>query len=228
MAQAKRYVTPKMLRFLREIAENNNREWFTENKERYFEEVRDPLLDLIADVGPRLAKISPRIVADPRPVGGSLFRIYRDTRFSRDKRPYKTYAGMSFRHAEGRDTPAPGFYLHIEPGGVFTAAGMWHPASETAKQVRDAIVANPERWKRATRARGRALDEGGERLKRPPRGFDPEHPLVDDLKRKGFTMSRSFTQKEASSPEFLSEFANSCRRAAPLMEFLTNAVGLKW
>jgi uncharacterized protein (TIGR02453 family) len=227
MATAERYITPRTFRFLAELSRNNDREWFNANKERYLEEVRDPLLGLVAAFAPRLAKISPHMLADPRPVGGALFRIHRDTRFSKDKRPYKTHAGLSFRHVDGRDVHGPVFYLHLEPGMVFAAAGMWHPPSDAVKQVRDAIVAHPERWKRATRGATRALDDG-DRLKRAPRGYDPEHPLVEDLKRKGFTTSTRFTEKDACAPDFLSRFAQSCRRATPLMEFLTSAVGLKW
>ena len=227
MPSNSRYVTPRTFRFFRELAENNNREWFTANKERYIEEVRDPLLDFVEAFGDKLEKISSSVVADPRPNGGSLFRIYRDTRFSKNKSPYKTYAGMTFHHVDGRDVAAPGFYLHLEPGRVFTAAGMWHPATDSLKQIRDAIVEHPDRWKRATRGRGRALDDG-DRLKRAPRGFDPEHPLVEDLKRKSFTVGDRFTQKEACAPDFLDRFAQSSRRARPLMEFLARAVGLPW
>ena len=222
------YVTTRTFRFFGELDRHNEREWFNASKERYIEEVRDPLLALVEAFGPKLAKISPRMVADPRPVGGSLFRIYRDTRFSKDKRPYKTYAGMTFRHARGREVPGPGFYLHFEPGRIFTAAGMWHAPSESLKQVRDAIVAHPDRWKGATRGRGRALDDDGQRLVRPPRGYDPDHPLIEDLKRKSFTTSTRFTQKEACGADFLNQFTKACRRTAPLMEFLANAVGLKW
>ncbi len=106
------HVTPRTFRFFDELARNNNRAWFDANKQRYIEEVRDPLVRLIEAFGPRLARISAHMVADPRPVGGSLFRIYRDTRFSKDKRPYKTHAGLSFRHADGRDVHAPVFYLN--------------------------------------------------------------------------------------------------------------------
>lgn len=221
----KRYITARTFRFLGELARNNNRGWFNANKDRYIEEVREPLLDFVEALAPKLAKISPHLLADPRPVGGSLFRVYRDIRFSKDKRPYKTYAGMSFRHVEGRDAHGAGYYLHIEPGRVFTAGGMWRPPAEALKLVRDAIAAQPERWKRI--ARRTPLDEG-DRLKRAPRGYDPEHPLIEDLKRRGFTISARFTQREACAPDFLSRFAASCRRAAPLMEFLTNAVGLRW
>lgn len=104
---------------------------------------------------------------------------------------------------------------------------MWHPPSEALQQVREAILESPDRWKRATRGKGRALDDG-DRLKRAPRGFDPDHPLVEDLKRKGFTTSQRFSQKQACAPDFLERFARSCRQAGPLMEFLTSAVGLPW
>jgi uncharacterized protein (TIGR02453 family) len=224
---AKSYVTPRTFRFLNDLAHHNDRDWFGRHKERYVEDVRDPLLALVEAFAPKLAKISTHMVADPRPVGGSLFRIYRDTRFSKDKSPYKTYAGLSFRHARGRDVHGPVFYLHIEPGRVFSAAGIWHPAPETLKELRDTIALHPERWKKAAGGRRWALDDG-DRLKRPPRGYDPDHPLVEDLKRKSFTSSTSFSQQQACAPDFLDRFARACRQKAPLMEFLTGAVGLRW
>jgi uncharacterized protein (TIGR02453 family) len=160
-------------------------------------------------------------------VGGSLFRIYRDTRFSPDKRPYKTQAGMSFRHRSGRDVHGPVFYLHLEPGNVFAAAGVWHPPAETLARVRDAIVAEAGRWRRVRASRAAALDEG-DALKRPPRGYDPGHPFVEDLKRRSFTSSTPFTQAEACAPDFLARFARACRSKSPLMQFLSGAVGLPW
>jgi uncharacterized protein (TIGR02453 family) len=128
---AERYFTPSLFTFLRELAENNNREWFQDNKSRYEQHVKDPALRLIADFGPRLKKISPHFRADPRAVGGSLFRIHRDTRFSKDKSPYKTHTGIQFRHELGKDAYAPGFYLHLEPGQVFCGVGSWHSGSCT-------------------------------------------------------------------------------------------------
>jgi uncharacterized protein (TIGR02453 family) len=220
------HITPRIFRFLKELAANNDREWFNANKQRYIDEVRDPLLDFVDEFAPRLAKISKNMLADPRPVGGSLFRIYRDTRFSKDKRPYKTHAGMTFRHVDGRDVHGPIFYLHLEPGRVFTAAGMWHPPSDSLQKIREAIVAKPGHWKRVL---GRVeMDEGHDTLKRPPRGFDPEHIFVEHLKLKSITSSATFTQKEGCAPDFLARFATECKRKAPLMEFLTNAVGLPW
>jgi uncharacterized protein (TIGR02453 family) len=224
------HVTPELFRFFKELARNNNREWFTRNKDRYLLVVRDPLLDFVEQFGPYLEKVSPHYVADPRPVGGSLFRIYRDTRFAKDKRPYKTHAGLHFRHIHANDVHAPGFYLHLEPGEVFCGVGIWRPRAETARAVRDAIVANPERWRRALAARSfRArfrLDDS--RLKRPPRGYDPDHAFVEDLKLKQFTAMTSLSERDACAPGFLAQLSKICKSASPFMEFLTLAVGLEW
>jgi len=224
-------ITPRLFTFLKELTRNNDRPWFMANKQRYIEEVRDPLLHFIDQFGSPLAKISKHMVADPRPVGGSLFRIYRDTRFSRDKQPYKTHAAMSFRHIGGRDVHGPGFYVHFEPGNVFMGAGMWHPEPEVLTKVRDAIVAHPKRWERVLRSRGVTLDarhEDDDRLKRPPRGYDPEHRFVEDLKRKSFTASATCTEAQACAPDFIKRFTKVCEQKAPLMEFLTVSVGLPW
>ncbi|MEX2206899.1 MAG: DUF2461 domain-containing protein [Myxococcota bacterium] len=226
MAVAKNPITPRLFRFLRELERNNDRAWFAANKSRYLADVRDPLLVFIAAFAPELEKIAPDWVADPRPVGGSLLRIHRDTRFAKDKSPYKTHAAMAFRHAAGKELPGPAFYLHLGPGSVFAGAGIWHPMPDTLKQIRDAIVARPEHWRRTTRGKGSAaLDEDDQRLSRPPRGYDPEHPWIEDLKRKSFTTGTEFGEKDACAPGFLGAFAKSCRRAKPLVSFLSEAVG---
>jgi uncharacterized protein (TIGR02453 family) len=223
-------ITPATFRFLSELARHNDRQWFAANKQRYIDDVRDPLLQFVAEFAPELAKISRHMVADPRPVGGSLFRIYRDTRFSRDKRPYKTQAGLSFRHAGGRDVHGPVFYLHLEPGGVFMAAGMWHPEPEALTKIRDAIVGKPKRWQQVLDTRALRLDAGheGDQLKRPPRGYDPEHRFVGDLKRKSFTAHTPFADADVCASNFQRKFAAACRQKVPLMEFLTSALGLPW
>lgn len=224
-------LSPDLFRFLKELRENNNREWFQANRERYEREVRQPLLRFIAAFAAPLAKITPHLVADPRPHGGSLFRIYRDTRFSPDKSPYKTWAALHFRHQDGGDdVHAPGYYLHLEPGSVFAGSGLWHPDPVTLKKVRDAIAAEPNRWKRAISGQAfrRACRLDGDSLARPPRGYDPDHPFIEDLKRKDFITVTSFTIKDACGPDFTYRLAAACRAAAPFMEFLTRAVGLPW
>src|SRR5580765_3671675 len=109
------WFSPALFTFLRQLKSHNTREWFADNKERYQRDVEAPMLQFVGDVGPRLRKISPALVADPRRTGGSMFRIYRDTRFSGDKTPYKTAAAARFPHEEWkRSSSAPGLYLHLE------------------------------------------------------------------------------------------------------------------
>ena len=133
------FITPGLFRFLKQLRRNNDREWFNANKQRYIDDVRDPLLAFVEMMGPKLRSISSEIVADSRPVGGSLFRIYRDTRFAKDKSPYKTHAGLHFRHRAGKTAFTPGFYPHLEPGQVFMGAGIWHPDTASLKEIREAI-----------------------------------------------------------------------------------------
>lgn len=224
------YFTPALFKFLRDLKKNNSREWFQDNKSRYEADVREPLLGFIEDFAPHLAKLSPHFMADPRKSGGSMFRIHRDTRFSKDKTPYKTHAAAQFRHERAKDAHVPGFYLHLEPGSVFAATGTWRPDTASAKKIRDAIVAKPADWKRATS--GKAIRTmckfEGESLKRPPRGFDPEHPLIADLKRKDFLAVATFPQVDACSPDFMPQFAKFCRTVGPYTAFLTKALGLKY
>ncbi len=227
---AQTYITPELFTFFRELKQNNNREWFEAHKSRYEKQVREPLLRFISDFGLRLAEISPHYVADARKSGGSLFRINRDIRFSKDKLPYKTHAGVQFRHESGKDAHAPGFYLHLEPDGVFVGVGLWQPDAPALSKIRDAIVAHPERWQRASMAEAfRAVfSPGGESLKNPPKGYDPGHPLVEDLKRKDFIASTSFTEAETCAPDFIDRYTRVCRLAAPYIGFLTTALGLSW
>ena len=224
------HISPELFSFFRELKENNNREWFQANKQRYETQVREPLLRFITDFGVRLPEISPHYVADARKSGGSLFRIYRDVRFSRDKSPYKTTAGIQFRHENGKDVHAPGFYLHLEPDGVFVGVGIWHPETKTLNKIRDAIVEKPDRWRgiMSDEAFSKAYKLVGDSLKRPPKGYDPDHPLIEDLKRKDFIASIPFSEEEACSPNFIDRFTEACRTASPFVEFLTTAIGLPW
>ena len=221
-------ITPALFDFLRELGANNERPWFEENKARYRAEVRDPMLDFIQAFAEPLAEISPHFRADPRANGGSLFRIYRDTRFSKDKTPYKTNVGAHFRHEAGKDAHAPGFYLHLEPGMCFAGCGVWHPDSPTLGRIRDAIVEQPEAWTRITTGADfcRTFRLAGEALKRPPRGYDPEHSLIEDLKRKDFVVIADVEEAEAVRPDFLDRFAAIARAGGVFTDFLCKAVGV--
>ena len=222
--------TPELFSFLSDLRENNDRDWFAANRARYEEHVLEPALAFVGAFAPRLEKISPHFVADARPSGGSLFRIHRDTRFSKDKSPYKTNLGLHFRHAHGKDVHAPGFYLHLAPGEVFAGGGIWHPDTPTATRIREAIVADAEGWRRTTRtgsfARAHAL--GGESLKRVPPWADADHPFSDDLKRKDFYGSTPLDEDEVTAPGFVDRYAQLCRDASPLVRFLCEALELPY
>lgn len=215
---------PELFDFLRQLKRHNNRVWFAKNKGRYEQAVVKPALTFIRGFAPHLAKLSPHFLADARPTRGSLFRIYRDTRFSPDKIPYKTHIGIHFSHEGGKDIHAPVFYLHLEPEGCFAAAGMWHPDNRALTKIRTAIVGQPEQWKKVARK----LELEGESLTRPPKGFAPGHPFIEDLKRKDFVVSMALTEEQVCSPQLMRHFAVACRTMAPLVEFTARALGLKF
>jgi uncharacterized protein (TIGR02453 family) len=221
---------PELFSFLADLRANNDRDWFAANRDRYEEHLLEPALAFINAFAPRLEKISPHFRADARPSGGSLFRIYRDTRFSKDKSPYKTNLGIHFRHEQARDVNAPGYYLHIGPGEVFAGGGIWHPPTEAATRIREAIVADPKRWRRAVHggAFAKTLELGGDSLKRVPRWADPGHPLADDLKRKDFFGWARLSEDDVVAPGFVDEYAGICRAVAPLMQFLCDALDVPY
>jgi uncharacterized protein (TIGR02453 family) len=212
--------------FLRELRQNNDREWFAANKGRYERDLRDTSLAFISDFAPLLAKIAPHLVADARPSGGSMFRIYRDTRFSRDKSPYKIHGGIHFFHESAKKSPSvPGFYLHLQPGKSFAAAGIWHPDPAALAKVRQAIAAGSPDWKALRKSK---LPIEGDSLKRPPKGYDADHPFIEDLKRTDFVTSMRFTDAAICDDGFLTKFAASCRTMAPLVKFVSRSMELPW
>lgn len=220
--------SPELFAFLRELREHNDRNWFKANKVRYEEVVLEPALQFVSDFAPRLEKISRHMVANPRPVGGSVLRVHRDIRFSRDKSPYKTHAAIHFRHETARSAHSPAYYLHLEPGNVFAASGVWHPDAESLAAIRAGIAADPVGWRRVTRGKRFAerFQLRGDSLKRPPAGYDADHPLIDDLKRKDFVAVGALDERAATSTGFLDEFTATSRASAPYLRFLCRALGL--
>jgi uncharacterized protein (TIGR02453 family) len=218
------------LAFLSELAVNNNRPWFQEHKARYERAVREPSLAFIEGIGPGLRRISRHFLAIPRRSGGSLMRVYRDTRFSKNKLPYKTNIGIQFRHELGKDVHTPGFYVHIEPGACFLGTGIWRPDAVALGAIRSRITASPSAWKRARDARPFAerFELKGSRLKRAPRGYAPDHPLAADLRRKDFIGVSSFDIGEITEPEFLDYTLETFARAKSFMRFLCAALDLRF
>jgi uncharacterized protein (TIGR02453 family) len=221
---------PELFKFLRDLKRHNDRAWFDRNRERYERDVKAPLLRFIVDFAEPLSRISPHMLADPRPMGGSMFRIYRDTRFSKDKSPYKTHAAAQFRHRAGKDVHAPGFYMHLEPGEVFVGAGIWHPDSPTLALIRRALVARGADWRKAVSSRAfkKECSLAGDVLARPPRGFAPEHPMIAEIKRKDFIAIAQWSERDALRPGFMDKLAGFCRTTAPMMRFLAKASKLEF
>ena len=238
MSPKKAYFTPALFDFLKALKKNNNRDWFMKNKARYENDVRDPALRFIDDIGPELRKVSPNLQAVAKPVGGSLFRINRDIRFSKDKSPYKTNVGMSFGHTGGvahghsrdRAEIAPGLYMHIAPSDSFGGGGIHMPDGRALGQIRDAIVSDTATWKKVTSdAKFKPMfGPGYDTLKRAPLGYDPSHPFVEDLKRKSFTWGRQFTDSEVTGTDLMERYIEACRAATPFNRFMAQAVGVSW
>ena len=237
------YFTAKTFRFQRALAKNNSREWYAAHKADYEEHLKQPFLRLITDLQAPLAKISTHFRADPKPVGGSLFRIYRDTRFANDKTPYKAWAGARFFHERTKiasqdatlqrpvtAVEAPSFYLHIQPDNCFVGGGLWHPETATQRRIRDFIVENPESWKKAVRtpAFRRKFDMHDESLSRPPRGYPADHELIDDLKRKNYVAMATLDDATVTGSQLLKAVGDGLRGCAPLIDYLCAALDLEF
>jgi uncharacterized protein (TIGR02453 family) len=193
--------------------------------------VREPALDFIQDFGPRLTRISPHFTADARTVGGSLMRPYRDTRFSKDKTPYKTNVGIQFRHDAGRDSHAPGYYVHLEPNACFVGVGMWHPETPVAREIRQAINDDPSGWRKATK--GKAFtnswsidQDDDEMLKRVPPDLDPNHPYAKDLRMKSFVAGATVSEQTVTLAGFDTRLIAMFDKATVFTAFICRAIGL--
>jgi len=221
----------KSLPFLSELKANNNRAWFQENKCRYESLIRIPSLNFIEDMGPLISeRLSSYFLAVPKKVGGSLMRVYRDTRFSKDKTPYKTNVGIQFRHVQGKDVHAPGFYVHLEPGNCFLGAGIWRPESRSLLKIREFIADNPSSWTNAINDKSFKKNWHfiGDSLIRPPRGFNKEHPLIDELKRKSFIARYGFPDRQIYHTSFLEFSINQFLQTAEIMDYLCFAVEVNY
>ena len=211
-----------------DLQANTNRTWFNATQARSYSSVANPIREFSVCLAPRLRKISRHYLADPKPHGGSMFRIYRDTRFSKDKTPYKTHAGIQFRHVAGKDAHAPGFYVHLAGDGLFFGGGVWNPAGPQLNLIRDYIADNARSWARIVNAK-KVKEVGGikgETLKRPPRGFDAQHVHIEDLKRKSNYILTEAPAENALAGEFIDQVTEGFRRAMPLNRFITGALDL--
>ncbi|MDR7192804.1 DUF2461 domain-containing protein [Luteimonas terrae] len=225
------YFSDKSFKFLRALARHNEKPWFEDHRKDYEAYVRQPFLRLIGDLQPDVAAVSPHFRADTRTVGGSLFRIHRDARFSNDKSPYKTWQGARLFHERRRETAAPSFYVHLQPGGSFVGAGLWHPESDTQRKVRQFIVDNPESWKAAAHAsklRKKFEFETSEMLVRPPRGFDPQFEFIDDLKHRNWVFWRTLDDDAMTGPKLRQTIAADLVALGPFVDYLCASLDLEF
>jgi len=225
------YFSDASFKFLRSLARNNSREWFHAHKADYETHVRAPFQRLLIDLQPALAEVSAHYRADPKPIGGSLFRIQRDTRFANDKAPYKAWQGARLFHERGRQVEAPSFYLHLQPGGCFVGAGLWHPQPDTLRRVRQFLIDNPGSWKAAAhdpKFRKRFELDDSERLTRTPRGFPADFEFADDLRRKNFVAFRAIDDEVMTGPCLLKTLATDLAGLAPFTDYLCAALDLEF
>jgi len=218
-------IHPNTFGFLAAIKENNNREWFQENRDIY-EHAWQNMKDFTQAVIDGLAQ-SDRYITEDIPLSKCLFRIYRDTRFSKDKAPYKTWLGAGISTA-GRKLNGPEYYLHIQPGNSFAAGGYWRPEKDHLAAIRQEIDYNGARLLEI-------LDEPAfkqhcqldtqDKLKRPPAGFDEDNPYIEFIKLKSFTAFEQFTDDELSSPNGLERVLQAFRRMYGFKLFLHDALG---
>jgi uncharacterized protein (TIGR02453 family) len=227
--------TAETLRFFRGLARNNNKPWFEAHRADYEQRVRAPMQALIEEMDVRLARFAPEIMGDPK---RSMFRIYRDIRFSKDKSPYKTNAACWFRHrdAEARvgseaEGGGAGYYFHLAPGGSFVGAGIWMPPRTILSRLRDAIAEDIRRFERVVRDKGfvrrySGLDDEAV-LKRMPRGFPETHPAARWLRYQSFTAGRRLRDSQVVGPRLLGTLEDDFARLLPLVRWLNAALGLK-
>ncbi len=227
---AESIVTSRLFKFLTELRDNNNRDWFAANKSRYENDVREPAVELVRRLEKPLAKVAPMLCVVAKGHGGSVMRIYRDTRFGKDKTPYKTNVGISIRHQADKNIHAPGVYIHVNPAECFVGAGCWRPAASQLSAIRAAIDADPNAWKKARdqKAFRETYSLAGESLTTSPRAYPKDHPMIEDLRRIDFIALAPLSQKELTNPEVVATIIDRIKKAKPMMVFLCDAIGVPY
>ena len=218
------------LEFLSDLRDNNQREWFAANRERYDASVLEPALQLIRSLERPLARVAPMLRVEAKKMGGSLMRIYKDTRFSKDKTPYKTNIGIQFRHQLGGDVHAPGVYVHIAPEECFLGVGTWRPPSDSLRMIRQHIAEHGQLWRKIwnNKQLKATFSQYDDRLKAVPRGFDRAHPLIDQLRLQSFIATAPLSRQQIESPHLLEIIPDYIRAGKPLMRGLCAALEQPW
>ena len=219
-----------LFKFLTDLSENNQRDWFKANKPRYEKDVLDPAVELVSQLKKPLSRVAPMLSAIPKRHGGSVMRIYKDTRFSKDKTPYKTNVGISLRHEAYATIHAPGVYLHLDPTECFLGVGCWRPERSSLAAIRTAIAERPRDWRRAIESKRfrERYQLAGESLKTYPRGYPRNHVQIKDLRRVDFIGIAPLEPNELTEPELATRLIDHIKSARPLMTFLCDAIGVPY
>ena len=213
----------KVLQFLQELADNNNREWFQLNK-KWYDESKDKVLFLTDVLINEIGKFDDH-VRGLRPQD-CMFRIFRDVRFSHDKRPYKTNFG-SFICKGGRKSMNPGYYFHLEPAGCFVAGGIYMPPAEPLRAVRSYLADHAEEFLEICEDpafKASFPEMYDDRLKTAPKGFPKDHEHIELLKYKSFIFSKTFTEKEVKGKNYVEQVVDAFRTVSPMNQFLYRAL----
>jgi uncharacterized protein (TIGR02453 family) len=218
-------IHPATLDFLRKLKKNNNREWFEKNRAKY-EEARQNVEETVAAIIAEVRKFDKQIPADLDPKK-CLFRIYRDVRFSHDKRPYKNNIG-AYISAAGKKAVAPGFYIHFEPGTSFLAGGMWQPPAPELSKVRQEIDYNFSEFKKIVndktfRKHFGTLDQE-DKLATSPKGYPKDHEGIEFLKLKSYTVTTQLSDKDVSAKTLAKKAGEIFKAMHPLNQFLQRAI----
>lgn len=214
---------PEGIRFLKRLKANNDREWFAAHKGEYLEFVRTPMESLLAALAGPIGRIAPEMHVDPKKC---IFRIYRDTRFSRDKRPYKTHVAAII-HPRGHWEESAGLYLHIEPGEVYLGGGIYMPDGPQLKKIRAAVASKPGEFLaivEGTRFRKRFGTLRGDRLSRAPLGYPPDHPMIEWLKWKQMFVAVEWEEGAAGRKDFVERVTGVYGEMMPLVRFINAAL----
>jgi len=211
--------------FLRKLKRNNNRQWFEKHKAEFETDVKLPMQSIIASLQPCFDSFAPQFDINPK---RSLFRIYRDIRFSKDKTPYKTHVAAHFvLRGKPKGLEGSGFYLHIEPGEVFVGGGIYMPDGDQLKRIRQSIAERSKEFLSIVQSKSfvrRFKKIDGEKLQKVPRGYDPNHLMAEWLKLKQFFVGVEWNEETCRKKSFVKEVAKVYEEANPLVLFLNDAL----
>ncbi|MES2287934.1 MAG: DUF2461 domain-containing protein [Bacteroidota bacterium] len=219
MTKAK--IKPSNLEFLKLLKKNNNRDWFAVHKERYLLE----LSQMEAFVDDLLVEMNKNDVIETPSGKKSLYRIYRDTRFSKDKTPYKNHWAAGFKRATKKRRG--GYYFHIEPGNTFAAGGFWDPEPKDLKRIRDEFAHDATPVRKILKNKSFINTFGsldGEQVKTTPKGFDADNAAIDLIRYKQFLLVHKFSDKEVLADDFLKQVNDTFKKMRPFFDYMTEVL----